>query len=439
MTQHCVLRVLDQQPKTLDDTLSIVVRMESYSGDSHADSSDDIADHKRVRVVSPARESETDKRVRKLEELVQRQDQEIVRLKGQANNAPCVYPQNGGNDMSWNLDGPSQIPPMVTQPERTAAVAPGIPRQQAPTSGMQRGRRSGRQQQNNRLPRDVCSRCLQRGHWARNCTVPSYRPSGSGQYGPQHTPPIVNNGNVQYDNPYYGPPSGGNFVASQTYGSPQYDTPTSSTYGMPPSPEYGSLHFNSPNVGIYGLPPGYAYGSPSCVPVPPNNFVSGDSFSGGTHAGPAQSSGGSVHLMSDSGRSETYVDINIKGRPVFALLDSGCERSVCPYRVCRNVKITPVKVELYAANATPISVVGTARLQFTVCGMKMFADVYVSESVDEIILGYDFLESNKCEWLFGEIVSSLTVCLCHCVVDHQSVLCVAYMCVSLLWCPQTPV
>ena len=44
-------------------------------------------------------------------------------------------------------------------------------------------------------------------------------------------------GNVQYDNPYYGPPSGGNFVASQTYGSPQYDTPTSGTYGMPPSPE----------------------------------------------------------------------------------------------------------------------------------------------------------------------------------------------------------
>jgi len=31
------IRVLDQQPKTLDDALSIVVRMESYSGDTHVD------------------------------------------------------------------------------------------------------------------------------------------------------------------------------------------------------------------------------------------------------------------------------------------------------------------------------------------------------------------------------------------------------------------
>jgi len=116
--------------------------------------------------------------------------------------------------------------------------------------------------------------------------------------------------------------------------------------------------------------------------------------------------------MSDSGRSETYVDINIKGRSVCALLDSGYERSVCPFRVCHNTKITPVKAELYAANSTPISVVGTARLQFMICGMKMFADVYVSESVDEIILNYDYLEHNNCEWLFGEhriIISGLSV------------------------------
>jgi len=58
------IRVLDQQPKTLDDALSIVVRMESYSGDTHVDHVDDVVERKRVRVVSPVRESETDKRIK---------------------------------------------------------------------------------------------------------------------------------------------------------------------------------------------------------------------------------------------------------------------------------------------------------------------------------------------------------------------------------------
>jgi len=54
-------------------------------------------------------------------------------------------------------------------------------------------------------------------------------------------------------------------------------------------------------------------------------------------------------------------------------------------------------------------------LQFTVYGRKMFADVYVSESVDEVIRGYDFRVYNKCEWLFGEhciIINGLFVSLC---------------------------
>ena len=179
------IRVLDQHPKTLDDTLSIVVRMESYSGDNHVDSCDDIVDRKRVRVVSPARESETDKRVRKLEELLERQNQEIERLKGQANNAPCVYPQRDGHNTSWNLGGPPQPSPLVAAPQKVATAVPGSPQQRVPASGVQRGRGSGRRQQNNyRLPRDVCSRCMQRGHWRAQCTSPGYRPSGSGQGGP---------------------------------------------------------------------------------------------------------------------------------------------------------------------------------------------------------------------------------------------------------------
>ena len=48
--------------------------------------------------------------------------------------------------------------------------------------------------------------------------------------------------------------------------------------------------------------------------------------------------------------SETYIDIVTKGKKTQALLDHGCDRSVCPRRMCRNAKLIPVETELYLAN-----------------------------------------------------------------------------------------
>jgi len=91
----------------------------------------------------------------------------------------------------------------------------------------------------------------------------------------------------------------------------------------------------------------------------------------------------------NSKRSKTHIDIMTKGRHAQALLDTGCERSLCPLRLCRNAKLTPVNTELFAANNIPISVLGATRLIFEVQGMTLFADVFVSESIDELILGFE--------------------------------------------------
>jgi len=118
--------------------------------------------------------------------------------------------------------------------------------------------------------------------------------------------------------------------------------------------------------------------------------------------------------MSGDARSETYIDIVTKNRTISALLDTGCERSVCPWHLCRNAKISPVRTELYAANATSINVVGATRLFFEIQGMTVYADCYVSEDLDEFILGYDFLERYNCEWLFGQhriVINGLSVSL----------------------------
>jgi len=61
-------------------------------------------------VVSPAHESETDKRIRKLEEHIERQNREIRRLKTSANNVSCSY-QQGDNCGTMEYGGSNSIPP----------------------------------------------------------------------------------------------------------------------------------------------------------------------------------------------------------------------------------------------------------------------------------------------------------------------------------------
>jgi len=79
------IRVPDQQPKTLDDVLTIATRMEVYSGESVTEDSN--VDRRRVRVISPVRESDADRRIRNLEEYVEKQKQEIYELKEAASRS----------------------------------------------------------------------------------------------------------------------------------------------------------------------------------------------------------------------------------------------------------------------------------------------------------------------------------------------------------------
>ena len=110
--------------------------------------------------------------------------------------------------------------------------------------------------------------------------------------------------------------------------------------------------------------------------------------------------------LTDSG-SETYIDVTVANKEHMAMLDSGCEVSVCHLRLCDCANVVPVKTVLYAANGTLIPVLKTTRVIFKIHGMPTYADVFVSEALDQFILGYDFLERNNCYWLFGQ----------HCIVN----------------------
>jgi hypothetical protein len=62
----------------------------------------------------------------------------------------------------------------------------------------------------------------------------------------------------------------------------------------------------------------------------------------------------------------------------------------------------PTNIELYAANGTKIPVLGGLRLNFTMQGKPLHADLLVSDAVDEFMLSYQWLAQNHCRWLFDE-------------------------------------
>jgi hypothetical protein len=73
-----------------------------------------------------------------------------------------------------------------------------------------------------------------------------------------------------------------------------------------------------------------------------------------------------------------------------ALLDSGCDVSVLGRRILPGVQYTACKKNLLAANALPISILGSTVVAFRVAGVSLEHQFLVSDSMEEIILGSDY-------------------------------------------------
>ena len=100
--------------------------------------------------------------------------------------------------------------------------------------------------------------------------------------------------------------------------------------------------------------------------------------------------------------NETYMEIMVSGRKVACLLDTGCERSMLPAKFVPKVPLRPTDVSVYAANGAKIPIKGSVRLRFEVEGMSLEAELLVSDAVDEMMLGIDWLAERGCHWKFDE-------------------------------------
>jgi hypothetical protein len=103
-------------------------------------------------------------------------------------------------------------------------------------------------------------------------------------------------------------------------------------------------------------------------------------------------------------KTAVYLPFEYKGRRYQALLDSGCDVSVMGRTALPDLPYESSKQQLTAANSSPIQVLGSTVVTLVVAGATMEYKFLVSDQIDEIILGADWLIDYCCQWNFEESV-----------------------------------
>ena len=87
-----------------------------------------------------------------------------------------------------------------------------------------------------------------------------------------------------------------------------------------------------------------------------------------------------------------HLAFSLNGRRIYGLLETGCDMSVVSRRVVPNELLKPTTLKkLFASNGTEIALLGEVELTLVLAGYEVTAAVVVSEEVDDLILGIDWL------------------------------------------------
>jgi predicted aspartyl protease len=92
--------------------------------------------------------------------------------------------------------------------------------------------------------------------------------------------------------------------------------------------------------------------------------------------------------------------VTYRGERYKTLLDTGCDRSIVGSRSLPDLPYRQIEMTVTAANQSPVPVLGTAVVEFAIDGVTMSQEFLVSDVIDEIILGSDWLTANGCVWDF---------------------------------------
>jgi len=96
--------------------------------------------------------------------------------------------------------------------------------------------------------------------------------------------------------------------------------------------------------------------------------------------------------------------MKLLGKVIPCLMDSGCETTLVPKTLTdrfRGVKVQPAASRVWAANDTVIRINGEVHFPFYIEDRCIWTTALVSEDIEEVMLGSDWLQEHECVWDFS--------------------------------------
>ena len=115
-----------------------------------------------------------------------------------------------------------------------------------------------------------------------------------------------------------------------------------------------------------------------------------------------ENSGANVITETSPGRgvSEAYLEVRLYSKMIYALLDTGCENTVIGKRLLTNVELQPTTQKLFNASGNEMKLLGEVDLRLKVGHYWTIVRAVVTESINELILGLEWIKQNHSTWDF---------------------------------------
>ena len=97
---------------------------------------------------------------------------------------------------------------------------------------------------------------------------------------------------------------------------------------------------------------------------------------------------------------EAYIELVIAGRKCSCLLDTGSDVTLFSHALIRGLPLDQCVVDLSAANSTSIPILGAVTVSAKLQGRDIEIEGIVTDHVDEVILGLDWLQAKGADWNF---------------------------------------
>jgi len=104
---------------------------------------------------------------------------------------------------------------------------------------------------------------------------------------------------------------------------------------------------------------------------------------------------------------KVYIKAKVNDVEYYCLLDTGCDVSVFPRDTVAEADIKPTDQRMVAANGTSLELVGETEVWCNFGEVSVKVKGLVSERVQEIMLGGDFLTNNGATWNFADSTLSM--------------------------------